>query len=196
MFKSFSFFLVFVVFGTCLYACGGDDEADLTDAPESSQTDGQTANDLPQDRPPVAPRDFGQAPAFQLPDLDGNPVSLAAFKGQVVAVNFWAAWCAPCRREIPDFVEVQAKHQDQGFTIIGISRDAFPDDEKAVRDFVKQFSMNYPILWDTQDVFKAYQGFGMPSTYMLDREHKIRFRHTGIVDKVTFEAEVLTLLNE
>ncbi|MCZ6677066.1 MAG: TlpA disulfide reductase family protein, partial [Candidatus Poribacteria bacterium] len=82
------------------------------------------------------------------------------------------------------------------FTILGISRDNFPDDEKAVRDFVKKFNVNYPVLWDTENVFKAYQGFGMPSTYILDRDHKVRFRHIGIVDKVTLEAEVSTLLNE
>ena len=232
MLKSFSLFFGFVILGACLfYACGSDDEPDLTRDSELTSTDRQTATDsttsnptapvpdeqptvpvpdeqpavpIPEERPPIAPKDFGAAPPFQLPDLDGNQVALANFQGQVVAINFWATWCAPCRREIPDFVELQAKHQDKGFTILGISRDIDFDqngkltrNEKDVRAFVKEVKVNYPILWDTENVFfESYKGFGMPTTIILDRNHRMRFRHDQIVDKVTFEAEVLKLLNE
>ena len=198
MLKIFSLFLGIVILCVSFYSCGSDDENGLTKDSEPLPTNSSTPT-VPNstDVPPVAPKDFGAAPAFQIPDLEGQQVSLADFAGQVVAVNFWATWCAPCRREVPEFVEVQTKHQDKGFTIIGISRDTFPDDEKVVRDFVKQFKINYPVLEDTQNVFvHAYNGFAMPSTFILDRNHNIRFKHIGIVDKVTLEAEVSMLLNE
>ncbi|MCZ6679599.1 MAG: TlpA disulfide reductase family protein [Candidatus Poribacteria bacterium] len=203
MFRSTSIFLVaFVLLCACFYGCGGDE----VDEPDAMATDSDASNPIvpdPGDRPPPAPRDFGAAPAFQLEDLDGNQVALDDFQGQVVAINFWATWCAPCRREVPEFVEIQAEHQDRGFTILGISRDIEHDggniirDEEAVQEFVEQFDVNYPILWDTENVYgDGYNGFGMPTTVILDRDHKIRFRHNGIVDKVTFEAEIEMLLNE
>ena len=202
MFRSASIFLACVILGTCFYGCSSDD----VDEPTQTETDPTSA--IPttpdaSDRPPVAPRDFGAAPGFQLEDLEGNLVSLADFEGQVVAINFWATWCAPCRREVPEFIEIQAEHQDEGFTILGISRDIerengkFIRNEEVVQDFVTEFQVNYPVLWDTKNVYiDKYQGFGMPTTVILDRDHKIRFRHNQIVDKVTFSAEVQMLLNE
>ncbi len=137
IFRSASIVLAFVILCACFYACGGDEEPTY---------------DLRQDLPSVVPEDFGPAPPFQLEDLNGNQVSLADFQGQVVAVNFWATWCGPCRREVPEFVEVQAEHQDDGFTILGISLDIEFDDngnliknEEDVREFLEQFEVNYPV---------------------------------------------------
>ena len=86
---------------------------------------------------------------------------------------------------------------------LGISRDLeiqdgkLIKDEPAVRDFMKKTNMNYPVLWDTENVWGAlYNGFGLPTTVILDREHRMRFRHNNIVDKATLDAEVSTLLNE
>ena len=174
------------------YGCGNDEAEPTADSP-----------DIPDDLAPVASDDFGPAPAFQLADLDGNLVSLNDFQGQVVAVNFWATWCAPCRREIPDFVEAQEMYQDRGFTMLGLSRDLFVEDgqfvtdEDAVRPFVEEFNVNHPVLWDTANIYvEDYDGFGMPTTVILDRNHRIRFRHNSIVAPVTLEAEILMLLNE
>ncbi|MCH8292272.1 TlpA family protein disulfide reductase [Candidatus Poribacteria bacterium] len=207
MTRFLSLFLALMVSCVFLSACGSDEEENIPTSQVDGQNDTTSTNpvedDLPQDLPPVAPKDFGDAPQFQLADLNGNQISLADFQGQVVAINFWATWCGPCRREIPEFVAIQEKYQDKGFTILGITRDIevqngkVTKDEKAVQDFVEAFKVNYPVLWDVENVFgELYDGFGMPTTIILDREHKMRFRHNNIVDKVTFEAEIETLLKE
>ena len=176
-----------------LLACTDGDE---------SQTAVNSA-DVSANLPPIAPLDFGRAPPFQLEDLDGHVVSLIDFSGRVVAINFWATWCKPCREEIPELVKTHDKFGNRGFTVLGFSRDLIErngqlvKNESAVQSFVEEFKVNYPVLWDTENIFSEhYGGIGMPTTIILDRSHRIRFRHTGIIDSVTLDAEILMLLNE
>ena len=172
-----------------------------TDGGESQTAVNST--DVSANLPPVAPLDFGGARSFQLEDLNGHLVSLNDFSDRVVAINFWATWCKPCREEIPDLVKIQDKFRNRGFTVLGLSRDLLNHNgqlvknEGAVQSFVEEFKVNYPVLWDTENIFSEhYGGIGMPTTIILDRSHRIRFRHTGIIDSVTLDAEILMLLNE
>lgn len=193
MFKLILSFLVGLIVLVGLLGCGDNDES-------------QTAIDSPDisdNLPPVAPTDFGKAKLFQLEDLNGHLVSLDDFRDQVVVINFWATWCKPCREEIPDLVKIQHRFRNRGFTVLGLSRDLLVQNdqsvknEEAVQSFVKEFNINYPVLWDTENIFsKHYGGVGMPTTIILSRSHRIRFRHTGIIDLVTLDAEITMLLNE
>ena len=140
---------------------------------------------------------------FNLRIWAGDLVSLNDYQEQVVAINFWATWCNPCRKEIPDLVKIQNRYRERGVTVLGLSRDVLNQNgqlaknEEAVQSFVKEFKINYPVLWDTEDVYNEHYGaIGMPTTIILDRKHRIRFRHTGIIDIVTLDAEITTLLNE
>ena len=83
------------------------------------------------------------APEFALPDMSGQQLRLSNYRGKVVLLDFWATWCEPCREEIPHFVDLQNKLSDQGFQIIGVSMDDGPE---PVRDFYRQFKMNYPVV--------------------------------------------------
>jgi len=74
--------------------------------------------------------------------LNNQPLDLANYRGKVVLLDFWATWCTPCRGEIPHFVELQNTYAEQGLQVIGISMD---DDVKPVREFYRQFEMNYPV---------------------------------------------------
>ena len=131
---------------------------------------------------------------FTLKDMNGQDVRLADLEGQVVLLNFWATWCGPCRLEIPWFVEFQEKYKDQGFRVVGISVD---DPPEALPPFAKRFKINYPLLVgaDREDVQKAYGPiFGVPTTFIIDRNGRICIRHVGQVGREQFESEIKSLL--
>jgi peroxiredoxin len=131
---------------------------------------------------------------FTLKDMNGKDVRLADLEGQVVLLNFWATWCGPCRLEIPWFVEFQEKYKDQGFRVVGISVD---DPPEALPPFAKRFKINYPLLVgaDREDVQKAYGPiFGVPTTFIIDRNGRICIRHVGQVGREQFESEIKSLL--
>lgn len=132
------------------------------------------------------------APEFKLAGLDGKTVSVADFKGKVVLVNFWATWCGPCRAEIPDLVELQNKYKDH-LQIIGLVVD--DDDADAIKNFVKQFGINYPVAIATAEARIRYGGIpALPTSFILDTEGRIVQKHEGLRDPVLYEVEIRSLL--
>jgi len=107
---------------------------------------------------------------FTLTDLQGKEWSLRALKGKVVLVNFWATWCPPCRKEIPDLDALYSRFKDSGFVILGIS------DEKdgKVRPFATAQKITYPILLDPgRKVTERFRVGGIPKSFIYDREGKL-----------------------
>ena len=130
---------------------------------------------------------------FTLKDMDDNDVTLASFKGKVILVNFWATWCAPCKAEIPAFVELQEQYSDD-LQILGISVDDTVED---MRPYAAEFKVNYPFLvgLGRQDVEDAYGPlFGIPQSFVISRDGKICKKHAGIASKQQFEEEIKGLL--
>lgn len=134
------------------------------------------------------------APDFNLKDAEGKDVRLAALKGGVVVVNFWATWCHGCQTEIPSFIEFEKKYGNRGLTIIGISMD--DDGWKSVRPWIKEKGVNYPIVIGNKDLSQQYGLMGMPLSVLVDREGRIANSHSGVVDTTAFEQQVQELLNE
>jgi|Deesub1362B_J571_1020462.scaffolds.fasta_scaffold00163_43 cytochrome c biogenesis protein CcmG/thiol:disulfide interchange protein DsbE len=136
------------------------------------------------------------APDFTLKDIKGNNVSLSDFRGKIVILNFWATWCPPCRKEIPVFIKLYEKYKNEGLIIIGISLDK--EGKKVIIPFVKKFGINYPILIGTKEVENAYGGIrGIPTTFIIDKEGKIRKKHIGLPlnPEEFFENEFLKIKN-
>jgi thiol-disulfide isomerase/thioredoxin len=141
--------------------------------------------------------DPGSKPAnlnFTIKDMNGASVNLAAHKGKVILLDFWATWCGPCKIEIPGFVALQNKYRDKGLVVLGLSVDDPVDKLKA---FAAEFKMNYPVLVgdgrdDVQEAFGPI--WGLPTTYLIGRNGKICKKHMGLSTKEQFEKEILGLL--
>ncbi len=127
------------------------------------------------------------APNFNLTDLNGKQVKLSDYKGKVVFLNFWATWCPPCKREIPDFIELQKKYSNQGFTFIGIAL----DDYQSVVRFAKDHKINYPVVIGDENLVKQYGNIrGIPTSFLISKDGKIVQRYEGYRTKEVFEKDI------
>ena len=131
---------------------------------------------------------------FTMLDMNGNSVQLADYTGNVILIDFWATWCAPCRIEIPGFIEMVETYGPQGFSVLGISIDDAPD---ALQAYAAEMQMNYPVLiGDGRDDVKDEYGpiIGFPTAVIIDRDGNICHRHIGFTTKDRFVADVEDLL--
>ena len=119
--------------------------------------------------------------AFELKDTAGSPQRLADLKGKWVVVNFWATWCAPCVKEIPE-IAVFAKEQGDKTRVLGVALDW--DDEKQVTGFAKKVGHTYPLVLGTDASEKAFGKMkGLPTTIVYDPSGKVVYQKTGTVTK-------------
>lgn len=134
------------------------------------------------------------APGFTLASVGGGSKSLSDYKGKVVMLNFWATWCGPCKREIPDFIELQEAYRDQGFEIVGVSLDD-PNARDAVAAFVRNEGINYDIVYGNGEVAQAYGGVrSIPTTFLIDREGNVVSSKVGLTPKAQWESAIEALL--
>lgn len=132
------------------------------------------------------------APQLTLTDLSGHDLNTATLRGQVVVVNFWAAWCTPCAGEVPRFIALQEKYGSEGLQIIGISID---DSDSELRDFYRRYAMNYPVIAGSQAITQAYGGIlGLPTTFIISRDGHIEKKLTGSTDFAELEKDVVGML--
>jgi peroxiredoxin len=135
------------------------------------------------------------APNFTLQDANGGTVELAALKGKVVLLNFWATWCGPCKIEIPWFTEFQKNYEAQGFTVIGVSMDE--EGWKVVKPYIAEHKINYPIVLANEALNASYGGIeSLPTTLLIDRTGKIAFIHSGLIGKSDYQKEIVQLLGK
>jgi len=138
----------------------------------------------------------GPAPNFTLQSRNGEQVSLEDLKGQVVMINFWATWCAPCRKEMPHLEALHQRYSNLGFTLLGVNVDK---DTSGVEKYLKETPVSFTVLLDpASKVSELYDVVAMPSTVMVDREGNLRYMHHGYQAgyEHEYQAQIRALLRE
>lgn len=130
--------------------------------------------------------DYPKAPEFQLPTQNGN-IDLSALQGKVIYVDFWASWCRPCKNSFPWMIAMKQRFQDKPFEIIAINL----DNDKALADeFLASQAINFPVGFDPEArIAESYGVEGMPSSFLIDPQGKLRTRYTGFWNKSKNEKE-------
>jgi peroxiredoxin len=154
-------------------------------SPQPRQSAGSAVSSLPVLRP---------APAWTLTDVDGREVRSDDFKGKVVLVDFWATWCAPCRKEMPEYAALHRKYADRGLVILGMSLDEVEPAE--VKRVGESMQVGYPLIMANAEVAESFGDFKglLPTAYLIDREGNIRHVKTGLTDMAAYEKLIVSLL--
>ena len=138
------------------------------------------------------------APPFSLKDMAGRPVSLAAYRGKVVLLNFWYSACFPCRQETPDLIALYKAHKDRGLVILGINTDTIlmPDDPGTMlKKFVETYEIPYPVLIADRRMYDDYGRIPIaPVTHLIDRDGKIARIFWGAFPGGAYESALATYL--
>ncbi len=125
----------------------------------------------------VRPEQGDLAPDFVLATLDGGELRLSDRRGQAVVLNFWATWCAPCRKEIPQLVAAYDRYRQQGLVVVGVN---LQENKGIVRNFAKDFGMEFPVAIDRDGrVGDRYRLLGLPTTFFIDGTGVVRSVFTG-----------------
>ncbi|MBX2974650.1 MAG: TlpA family protein disulfide reductase [Ignavibacteriaceae bacterium] len=136
-----------------------------------------------------------KAADFSLKTPDGKIVKLSDYKNKIVIIDFWATWCPPCRKGIPDLIAIQKEYKDD-VVVIGISLDR--DNTIAdVAPFIKNYGINYPVVFGNMEVVKAYGGVeAIPTSFIVDKKGNIVDTHVGLVPKETYTSLIKSLLKK
>ncbi|MBI2218734.1 MAG: TlpA family protein disulfide reductase [Candidatus Rokubacteria bacterium] len=149
----------------------------------------------------VNPRDIPSplvgrpAAEFTLATFSGEPLALESHRGKVVVLNFWASWCYPaCYEEAPVLERNWRAYRDRGLVVIGVD---IQDTAEAAQKFIRQFGLTFPNVRDVDGKVSIEYGiYGVPETFFLDRQGRIRAKHVGAVTDEVFRREVEPLLSE
>jgi len=147
---------------------GPEGEDPAPDRETSAQESGQLAESLPE---------------FSMLDPDGEERHIDEWEGDILVINFWGTWCAPCREEVPLLIELQEEYADRDVTVLGIAL----DEAEPVKRFAEDFGINYPLLVGENKTLEVLEAFGsatlgLPHTFVVNREGKIVNFHLGLIE--------------
>ena len=134
------------------------------------------------------------APELQLHDIDGNPVSLSDYRGQVVLVNNWATWCPPCRQEMPILDAYFRDHRHQDFLIVAIDAG---DPAEMVADFIARYGLSFPVWVDpSSSALNSFRNNHLPSSYLIDQKGQVVMAWSGAVTYASLDQNITPLLKD
>lgn len=129
-----------------------------------------------------------RAPTFTLPLFDGGTLQLEDLRGKVIFLNFWASWCVPCRDEARTLEAAWRAQRDRGIVFVGID---IQDKEEDARGFLREFEISYPNGMDPGNrIAVDYGVWGVPETFIIDRDGRISYKHVGAIDAQTMVARL------
>lgn len=133
-----------------------------------------------------------KAPEFEITGISGQTIYSQDLLGQIVVINFWATWCAPCRQEAPYFEEVWQQYQEEGVIFIGIGKEY--NQEKAL-ECIEELGITYFTGFDkNEEIANEYGVFGVPETHIIDRNGDIHFVFRGLVPPPLLEEKIEEVL--
>ena len=133
-----------------------------------------------------------RAPDFTLASLDGEQWSLSLLRGQVVLLNFWASWCEPCHRELPQLQQLRERHYDDGLVVLGVS----DEDPGKARPYLEEHGISYPSLHDRDgSAMRSYQINAIPTSLIIGRDGRLQQRMEGYTPANAFEKALKPLLS-
>lgn len=138
---------------------------------------------------------IGHEKELILKDLTGTEQKLSSFKGRIVILNFWATYCIPCRKEMPDLAAIQNEYAALGVQVIGASADD-PDDRAKVRQFIKETKINFPVWLDATvtDMMRFGLGSALPGTVVIDKDGKVAKVYSGVFSKADLKKQIDSML--
>jgi len=143
--------------------------------------------------PPVSPTRSDPAADFALTTIDGSRIRLTDYRGKLLLLHFYGTWCAPCETEMPELVRVRQAFSESQLAMVGIAVNE-TQGERAVREWVEKFNITYPQALATSEVVSGYWIQGVPVTYLIDAQGRIRYRWDGDRDFETFRRAIVRLL--
>ncbi len=173
--RALRFFLVLFLIASVLTGC---------ESGEEKKTSGGIRSTLPDEG--------DMAPPFELTTFDGRKISLEQLRGRPIVLNFWASWCVPCKAEAKDLQEAYTLFKELGVEFVGI---AVQDTREDAMKFIEEYGVTYPNgLDETGDIARDYKIYGIPKTFVIDREGRFIFMHTGSITKEMLSNEIKKLI--
>jgi len=125
-------------------------------------------------------------------------LKLSDYKGKIVILDFWATWCPPCRKGIPDLIELKNEYKDKDVEIIGVSLDGITRGGQTaakVEPFIEEYGINYPIIRGDEQIVYSFGGIrSIPTSYVIDKEGNVISRYEGLIPKSQYVKDIESIL--